>query len=145
VPLRRDRKRHPAVNRSIYEAGDRLPVFDVDSFTFGILICNDSNDPEAARSMVCRGAMALFVPTNNGLPAEKADVVAQSRNVDIALARENNVPVIRADVAGRADGMVSYGSSGIVDSHGSVLQAGRRLCEDLLVADLEPSAVGGPG
>jgi len=45
-----------------------------------------------------------------------------ARNVDIALATENNISVIRADVAGRTHGMVSYGSSGIVDPHGNVLQ-----------------------
>lgn len=130
------RKHHPGINRSIYQAGDQLPVFDVHGFLFGILICNDSNYPEAARSMVARGARALFVPTHNGLPLEKADVVTESRNVDTALARENNVAVIRADVAGRADGRVSYGSSGIVDSRGVVLRSGLSLCEDLLVADL---------
>jgi cytidylate kinase len=37
----------------------------------------------------------------------------------------------RLDIAfldlGRADGIVSYGSSGIVDSHGNVLQSAREL------------------
>jgi len=133
------RKLYPAIHRSIYEAGDQIPVFQVGDFTFGILICNDSNHPEPARIMASRGATALFIPTNNGLPPEKADVVAQARTVDITRARENNVSVIRADVAGRADGMVSYGSSGIVDPRGRVLVSAQRLCEDLLVADLESS------
>jgi predicted amidohydrolase len=130
------RKLHPAINHSIYEAGDQLPLFQANDFTFGILICRDSNDFEAAKSMASRGALALFVPTNNGLPPGKADVVAQARSVDIARAREHGVSVIRADVVGHADGLVSYGSSGIVDSGGTVLQSGQRLREDLLVADL---------
>jgi predicted amidohydrolase len=129
------RKLHPAINRSIYEAGDQLPVFQVGDFIFGIMICNDSNFPEPARILASRGATALFVPTNNGLPPEKADVVAQARNADIARARENGVSIIRADVAGRADGRVSYGASGIVDPSGVVLRSARRLREDLLVAD----------
>ena len=45
--------------------------------------------------------------------------------------------VIRADVAGRAGERVSYGSSGIVDPAGTVLQSARRLAEDLLVADID--------
>ena len=90
--------------------------------------------------MASQGARALFIPTNNGLPPEKADVAAHARDVDIALAIENNISVIRADVAGCADGIVSYGSSGIVDSHGNVLQSARRLTEELIVADLEVSA-----
>jgi predicted amidohydrolase len=130
------RKLHPAIHRSIYEAGDQLPVFQVDGLTFGIVICNDSNFSEPARILASRGATALFIPTNNGLPPEKADVVAQARNADIALARENSVWILRADVAGRADGRVSYGSSSIVDPSGRVLQSARRLCEDLLVTDL---------
>ncbi len=130
------RKLHPAINRSVYEAGDQMPVFHVGGLTFGILICNDSNFPEPWRTMASRGATALFVPTNNGLPEAKADVVGRTRTADIAGAIANGVSVVRADVAGRADGRVAYGSSGIVDRHGFVLQSAERLSEDLLVADL---------
>lgn len=130
------RKLHPAIRKSVYQAGDRIPVFEVGGLTFGIIICNDSNHPEPARIMASMGATALFVPTNNALPMEKADVVADARKADIARAMENRSAVIRADVAGRAGNLVSYGSSGIVGPDGSVLQSARRLAEDLLVADL---------
>ena len=133
------RKLYPAINRSIYAAGDRMPVFQIDGLTFGIMICNDSNYPKPARMMAEKGATALFIPTNNGLPPEKADVAGHARKVDIALAIKHGVSVIRADVAGRADGMVSYGSSGIVDSRGRVLQSTQPLTEDLIVADVEVS------
>lgn len=69
------RKLHPAIRRSVYQAGDRTPVFRVGGLTFGILLCNDSNFPEPARRMAAQGATALFVPSNNGLPPEKAEVV----------------------------------------------------------------------
>jgi predicted amidohydrolase len=131
------RKLHPAIRKSIYQAGDRIPVFKVGGLTFGILICNDSNDPEPARIMASQGATALFVPTNNGLPLEKADVVVDARKADIALATANSVWVIRADVAGRTADRVSYGSSGIVTPEGTVLQSAQRLTEDLLVADID--------
>jgi predicted amidohydrolase len=108
------RKLHPAIRESVYQPGDQVSVSRVGGLTFGILICNDSNFPELGRSMAAQGAAALFIPTNNGLPPEKADVVGNARKADIALAVENRVPVIRADVAGRADGRVSYGSSVIV-------------------------------
>ena len=134
------RKLYPAINRSVYDAGDRMPVFQVGRLIFGIVICNDSNYPEPARVMASQGATALFIPTNNGLPPEKADVAAHARNVDIALAIKNNISVIRADVAGRTNGMVSYGSSGIIDPHGDVLQSAQRLTEELIVADLGVSA-----
>lgn len=133
------RKLHPAIRRSVYQPGEQIPVFTVGGLTFGILICNDSNFPALARDMAAQGAGVLFIPTNNGLPPEKADIVADARSVDVALARENVVWVIRADVAGRADGRLSYGSSAIVDPAGTVQQSARRLTEDLLVADIEPA------
>jgi 5-aminopentanamidase len=133
------RKLHPAINKSVYEPGDGIPVFTVSGLTFGIIICNDSNFLEPARSMASKGATALFVPTNNGLPANRGGVelVLQARAVDIARAIANSVAVIRADVSGFADGRVSYGSSAIIDSNGVVLQAAPLLLETLLVAEIE--------
>ena len=89
--------------------------------------------------MASEGATALFVPTNNGLPPEKADIElpVQTRNVDIARAIDNTVSVIRADVAGRTENLVSYGSSEIVDPDGMVLQSAQRLSEGLIVAEIE--------
>ena len=114
-----------------------VPVFSVGGLTFGIVICNDSNYPEPARIMASQGATTLFVPTNNALPVEKADVVVHTRNVDIAMAVEHSVSVIRADVAGRIADLVSYGSSGIVDPDGTVRQSGQRLTENILVAEID--------
>ena len=135
------RKLYPAINKSVYEAGREAPVFTVAGLTFGILICNDSNYYEPAEIMASRGAAALFVPTNNGLPPSKAgpELVALSRSVDIARAVENSVYVIRADVAGSADGMVSHGSSGIVDPDGVVLRTARQLAPEVIVADIKPA------
>ena len=135
------RKLYPAIRKSVCDAGVEIPVFEVDGLTFGIVICLDSNYLEPARIMAARGATALFVPTNNGLPPEKADVAlrVQARNVDIARAVDNTVSVIRADVAGRTENLISYGSSGIVDADGVVLASARELTEELLVADIETS------
>lgn len=132
------RKLHPAINRSVYAPGDKMPVFTVNDLTFGIIICNDSNYAEPAQTMVAQGATALFVPTNNGLPPTKAgpELVTETRSVDIARARESQVFVIRADVAGRTERLISYGSSGIVNDAGVVLQSARPLHTDLIAAEL---------
>jgi predicted amidohydrolase len=136
------RKLYPAINRSVYEAGSKVPVFQVGELTFGIVICNDSNYFEPARLMADHGATALFVPTNNGLPPARAraELVAQARNVDIARAVENSMWVIRADVAGRTGELVSYGSSGIVDPDGMVVQSARQLSDDLIVAAIDTAS-----
>jgi predicted amidohydrolase len=133
------RKLYPAINKSVYAPGDSVPVFTVGDLTFGILICRDSNYGEPARRMAAQGAAALFVPTNNGLPPEKAgpELVAETRKVDITRATEDRVFIIRADVAGRTESLVSYGSSGIVGPDGLVLQSARQLVADLIVAEIE--------
>jgi len=130
------RKLHPAIRKSIYRSGERIPVFTVGGLTFGIVICNDSNYAEPARVIASQGATAVFIPSNNGLRPERADVVAQARMVDIARATENNVWVVRADVAGRSAERISYGSSCIVSPDGAVRQVARPFTEDLLIADI---------
>ena len=135
------RKLHPAINKSIYSAGDATPVFTVGGLTFGVIICLDSTFREPASMMASRGATALFIPTNNGLPLERAnpDIVADARRCDIARATENHMSVIRADVAGQANDLLSYGSSGVVDFDGRVLATARRLSADLVVSDIDAS------
>jgi predicted amidohydrolase len=133
------RKLYPAINRSVYEAGRKVPVFQVGELRLGIVICNDSNYFEPVRLMAAHGATALFVPTNNGLPPTRvrAEIVDQARNVDIARAVENSMWVIRADVVGRTDELMSFGSSEIVDPDGMVVQSARQMSEDLIVAEIE--------
>jgi len=133
------RKLHPAINRSVYSAGDGMPVFTAGELTFGIVICRDSTFAEPARAMASRGAAALFVPTNNGLPPGRAGpgIAAEARNDDVARATENRVSVIRADVAGRTAELVSWGSSGIVDPDGRVLASAQPLTAGLLIAEIE--------
>jgi 5-aminopentanamidase len=130
------RKRHPAIRRSVYSAGDQSPIFTIGPLSFGIMICNDSNYPELATDMVARGARVIFLPSNNSLPPERANVVAASRAVDIARARDNEVTIVRADVAGRTADRVSYGSSAVIDAGGTVLRVGEAFSEGILVAEV---------
>jgi len=113
----------------------------VGGLTFGVIICLDSTFPEPASMMASRGATALFIPTNNGLPIKRAnpDIIADARRFAIARATENHMSVIRADVAGQANDLLSYGSSGVVDFDGRVLATARRLSADLVVSDIDAS------
>lgn len=130
------RKQHPAIRRSIYQAGTESLVFTVPAVTFGVLLCNDSNHPEIGRVMAARGAAVLFVPTNNALPPDRSDVVRHARGADVGLALRNGVYVVRADVAGRTDNLVSHGSSAVVAPNGDVLVAAALGESQLLVATL---------
>ena len=131
------RKMYPALNRSVYEPGAATPIFQVGDLIFGIVICRDSTYPDLALAMATRGAVALFVPTNNALAPTRGgtDVVEHARRTDFSRAAENGLSVIRADVAGRADGLESYGSSWIIERNGFMLTA-KRLEPDLLVAEI---------
>ena len=135
----RYRKVYPAVNHSVYSAGVELPVFTIGTLTFGIIICNDTNYLEPSRVMAAKGAAALFVPTNNCLPTEKANVVVRARSTQIARAVENGVSVVAADVAGRQGTSVAFGSSNIIAAHGTVIASSTPFVEDLLIADIDPS------
>ncbi len=88
--------------------------------------------------MAAQGARLLFVPTNNALLAARASLslVKEARATDIARATENSVGVIRADVAGASGELMSYGSSGIVDPTGRVVQEAALQCPDLTIADI---------
>jgi len=87
------RKLHPAIRRSVYAAGNELPVFRRDDLTFGIVICNDSNYREPAHMMAGKGASVLFIPSNNQLPLGRTidGLTSDARACDVARATENHV------------------------------------------------------
>lgn len=140
--LGRYRKRHPAINRSIYSPGDAEPVFTVGALTFGVIICNDSNDDRLVARMVSQGAAALFVPTNNGLPPAKGGpgLVAACRAVDRRHALAHGIDVVRADVAGAAAGRLCHGATAIVNRAGDVVAAAPALSPGLVTAEIGDGA-----
>jgi predicted amidohydrolase len=97
--------------------------------------------------MARKGAAAIFIPTNNGLPPSKgskggAALVRLARAIDVARAVENSVSVVRADAVGCMGELECHGSTGIVDPDGSVLQEAAPMAETLVIAeiDIEPPA-----
>jgi predicted amidohydrolase len=134
----RYRKLHPAIRHSVYTPGDEMPVFTIGPLRFGILLCRDSTFALPVRAMVACGAAALFVPTNSGLPADRAhrEIAADARRTDVVLAAEHSVSVIRADVAGAAFGLEAHGSTGIVGPTGRLLAEGPALEAGLAIADI---------
>ena len=131
------RKRHPARRSSVYRPGSESPIFKIDGLCFGIMICNDTNFPDLGAGLAARGANVLLVPSNNALKREFADVVSETRAVDVACAMRTGLPVIRADVAGNLGDRRAFGSSIIVDRDGTILRTGQPFVDDLLVAELE--------
>jgi 5-aminopentanamidase len=136
------RKLHPAINRSVYSAGSATPVFTIGDLTFGIVICRDSSFVEPARVMAQKGAAAIFVPTSNGMPPHKtsATIIQEARASDVARATDNAVSIIRADVAGRTEELIAYGTSEIVNPRGRVIASAGLLEAGVIVADIDVPA-----
>jgi 5-aminopentanamidase len=134
----RYRKVYPG-DRSVYEAGDELPVVDLGGVPCGIAICNDVQYVEPARVLAERGAAVLFVPTWGAhAPAKYAALRARGNHLLVARAVENRLTVVAADVAGRdpGSGRVSEGTTAILDADGTVIARARPYEEDLLIADV---------
>jgi predicted amidohydrolase len=138
------RKMNPAINQSVYKPGADTPVFQLRGLKFGIAICYDSTFAEPISRLAAKGATTVFVPTNNGLPAERdmSGLRAEVRAVDTARARENGVFVVRADICGHSKGRVGHGSSEIVDPNGRVLCFAEPDRAELLVAEIDRAGQG---
>lgn len=130
------RKINPAINRSVYAAGSELMTFHIDGLNFGVLICFDSNFPDLARGLRARGAQLVFIPSNNGLPPDKADVVAASRQGDMQIAKDNAVWVVRSDVVGESEERIALGTTAITHPDGKTRIEAQASHEDIIVADL---------
>jgi 5-aminopentanamidase len=114
------RKTHP--NEKHFLAGENFPVFQCNSVTFGINICNDANYPDAASVLAKQGARLLFFPLNNRLPQAVATTWRTKSLENLQRrAKENNCWVVSSDVVGGKDSWLSYGCSQIVSPTGNVV------------------------
>jgi predicted amidohydrolase len=132
------RKHRTAIRRSSYTPGSTAAVFKVKDRTIGVLICGDSTDPALPTTLVAHGAEALFIPTNNAMPADRGglDLVTAARTADLEHARRLGVPIIRADVVGDWRGLISHGASAITEPNGDQVCATPDRMNELLVVDL---------
>lgn len=62
IPRSGNRNILPIDEQYYFQAGDRLPVFDVNGITIGILLCFDRSFPENFRILMLQGAKVVFVP-----------------------------------------------------------------------------------
>ncbi len=110
----------------LFWPGDSWPVFDTPVGKLGVLICYDSEFPEAARSLVLGGAQILVMPTawamtGDGGPDDRGgelyDLLTRVR------AQENQAWLVAANQVGLCDvgEMRLYGHSRIVAPTGWVV------------------------
>ncbi len=134
----RYRKTHLFDGESVFEEGTSFPVFTVESLTFGINICNDTNFPEAAAAVARQQAQLIVCPANNMLRRANAEKWKHRHNEIRALrAKETGLWLVSADVYGERDGRISYGPSSVINPQGVVIAQVPLEQPGMVIADIE--------
>jgi beta-ureidopropionase len=110
--------------KKYFHPGNEFPVFD----SIGVMICFDYFFPEAARTLLLKGAKLIAHPSNLILPYCPDAMVLRSL--------ENRVFSVTCNRIGEERGLEFIGKSQIVDSKGNlVYRAGEK--EEVLVQDID--------
>jgi len=148
--VHRQEKLHPTPDERAswnITGGDSLDAIDTDCGPIGVLVCYDSEFPEAARRLADQGATILFVPyctdTRHGH--------LRVRYCSAARAVENQCHVVTAGMVGRLDNVsnidIQYAASAILTPcdfpfarDGIAAEASENV-EMVIVADLNLAAI----
>jgi len=126
------RKVHLFLNeKDIFERGREFQVFNIGKAKIGIMICFDWIFPEAARTLMLRGAEIIAHPVNLVLP--------YWQRVCPLRALENRVYIISANRVGVERGLAFTGQSFIVDPKGDIIVMASRTHEEVIYADIDIS------
>ncbi|HZW26368.1 MAG TPA: NAD+ synthase [Gallionella sp.] len=137
--------KHDLPNYSVFDEeryfdhGTESCVFELDGIRFGLNICADIWEPEAALQARDAGAQVLLVPNASPYALEKQEAryeVIRDRIADTGMA------VVYANLVGGQDELVFDGGSFAMDGNGDLTAQGARFDESLLMlemgADLRP-------
>jgi NAD+ synthase (glutamine-hydrolysing) len=122
-----------------FRAGERPLVFDLDEARIGVNICEDiwyPAGPTKAQAL----AGAQLVVNISASPYHAGKGAARARMLSTRAA-DNVIYVAFCNLVGGQDELVFDGGSLIVDERGEPVACGAQFAEDLVVADLDLSAV----
>jgi len=93
------------VEKELFKSGEKFNLFEIEGHKIGILVCHDVVYPEAARTLVLKGAEILFNPSRIVSTGVKAwHLYLMTRSL------ENRVPIVGANVFLKPE----YGGGSIV-------------------------------
>jgi predicted amidohydrolase len=126
------RKIHLFMNeKDIFSRGNiGLPVFDIDGYVLGMLICFDYLFPEIWRIMGLKGADLIAHPSN--LVTYKAYKVVPAQSVI------NRFFIFTTNRIGRERDISFSGSSFVTDPEGEVIAEASKTDEEVLVTEVNP-------
>lgn len=132
------RKLHIAPpERSVFTAGDNIPLFEAQGVTFGIQLCYDAHFPELSSHMAVKGADLIFMPhaSPRGKPEEKYR--SWMRHLS-ARAYDNGLFIVACNQSGKNNkGLDFPGLAVIIGPSGEVIDKDVSGREGLLVAQLK--------
>jgi predicted amidohydrolase len=136
--LGRYRKVHPAATNSLeklyFRYGSDFPVWEIDGWRIGIVICYDTFFPEAVRALAVQGAELLIFPFAGGM-------LSNWYELHCIRAFENLAFVAVCDKVGPEDRWTFGGKSVIIDPLGEILCTAGDSEEETIVADLDREQV----
>ena len=134
----RYRKVHPAATNSLekfyFGCGSDFPVWRIDEWHVGVVICYDTFFPEAARSLAAQGAELLIFPFAGGN-------IPLWYELHRVRAFENLAYVAVCDKVGREGDWTFGGKSVIIDPLGNLLCTAGDKDEETIVAELDRDAL----
>jgi len=122
--------------KAYYHPGDRgAPVYETRAGKVGVAICYDRHYPEYMRALGLRGAEIVAIPQAGCLDEWPEGLYeAEVR----AAAFQNGYYAALANRVGVEEKLTFAGESFVVDPAGQVVARGRRLEEDLVLAEIDP-------
>lgn len=127
--------------KPIFTEGNRIPVFEIKGFRFGIQLCYDAHFPFLSNHMAEKGVDAIFIPhaSPRGTPKEKYN--SWLRHIP-ARAYDNGIFVIVCNQCGKNKNGLSFpGLAFVTDPSGAIMKKDTSGKEGLLIADLKKEAL----
>jgi len=123
-----------------YRPGDTgAPVFRTMAGPIGVAICYDRHYPEYMRALALAGAEVVLVPQAGALGEWPEGLHEAEMRV---AAFQNGFFTALCNRVGREEHLVFAGESFVCDPAGGVIARAGRQTEEILLADLDPDAVG---
>ena len=123
--------------RDLFDAGRRGATLLVDGWLLGLGICYDGCFPEHGRAAAADGAHGYLCPSGYLAGSEhRRDLYYAARALD------NTMYVVFANAVGGADPWRFNGGAAVYDPEGRPLARGADTGEEVLVATLDPAALG---
>lgn len=132
------RKLHIAPpEKTVFTAGQDVPVFDAAGVRFGIQLCYDAHFPELATRMALDGAEVIFVPHASPRRTPEEKRASWLRHLP-ARAFDNGVFIVACNQTGaNGAGLAFPGLAMVLGPDGRLIAETAAASEGLLLADLD--------